>query len=216
MESPSPRKRTATLPGTMKAMRDAILSLDPNLAVFNAETMREHVDKALMLPRVCATLLGVFGGTGLLLAAIGLYGVMSYAVRSRTREIGIRMALGAESRGVLKMVTKQGLTLAGAGLMLGPGVRLCRLAICGTVPVRPQSHGSVYVRRRACRAAGRSHGRGYRAGPPRRPGWIRWSRCDTSEVRATEGRCGWVRGSASNAPASGRGDRRRCRPGRPR
>lgn len=112
-------KTAGHAPGTMKAIREQILALDPNLAVFNAETMREHVDKALMLPRVCAALLGIFGGTGLLLATIGLYGVMSYAVRSRTREIGIRMALGAGRSGVLGMVTRQGMALAGGGLLLG-------------------------------------------------------------------------------------------------
>lgn len=128
--------------GTMKAVRASILALDPNLPVFGAETMQEHFDKALMLPRVCAALLGVFGGTGLLLAVIGLYGVMSYAVRSRTREIGIRMALGAESRGVLGMVTRQGLALAGVGLIAGlalayAGARYLASFLYGLSPTDP-------------------------------------------------------------------------------
>jgi predicted permease len=101
------------------SMREQIAALDPNLAVFNIETMDQHVDKSLLLPRISALLLGIFGAVGLTLAAIGLYGVMSYSVRCRTREIGIRMALGAKPRKVLKMVLRQGLTLTAIGLAIG-------------------------------------------------------------------------------------------------
>jgi len=106
------------------SVRSAIAALDPNLAVFNIDTMQDHVDKSLLLPRICALLLGVFGAAGLTLATIGLYGVMSYSVRCRTREIGIRMALGAEPGGVLRMVMTQGLVLASVGLAIGLGVAL--------------------------------------------------------------------------------------------
>jgi predicted permease len=101
------------------AIRAEIRKLDPNLPVFGIETMQEHVDKSMLLPRLCATLLGVFGGVGLILATVGLYGVISYSVRSRTREIGIRLALGAESRRVIRMVLQQGLGLVVAGLLAG-------------------------------------------------------------------------------------------------
>jgi predicted permease len=102
-----------------RTVREKIAALDPALAVFNAETMREHVDKSLFVPRLCAMLLGIFGAVGLTLATIGLYGVMSYSVRRRTREIGIRMALGARSGAVLGMVIRQGAWLTGAGLAAG-------------------------------------------------------------------------------------------------
>jgi predicted permease len=101
------------------SVRQQINALDPNMAVFNTETMQEHVDKSLFLPRISALLLGIFGAIGLTLAAIGLYGVMSYSVRRRTREIGIRMALGAKRPAVLRMILRQGLILTGIGLAIG-------------------------------------------------------------------------------------------------
>ncbi len=105
--------------GLARSVRDQIAALDPNMAVFNAETMQQHVDKSLLLPRISALLLGIFGLVGLTLAAIGLYGVMSYSVRQRTREIGIRIALGARPHGVLGMILRQGLFLTGIGLAIG-------------------------------------------------------------------------------------------------
>ncbi len=101
------------------ALRNRIHALDPNLAIFNAETMAEHVDKSLLIPRLCATLLGIFGIVGVMLATVGLYGVMSFTARARTREIGIRMALGAQPGSVLRMITAQGIVLVGIGLAAG-------------------------------------------------------------------------------------------------
>ncbi len=112
--------RTLGPPRAMaRTVEQQIHTLQPNLAVYGLETMQEHVGKALLIPRVCAALLGVFGAVGLLLASIGLYGVMSYSVRRRTREIGIRMALGADQGGVLRMVAGQALLLAAAGVAIG-------------------------------------------------------------------------------------------------
>jgi predicted permease len=106
------------------SVRQQINELDPNMAVFNTETMQEHVDKSLLLPRISALLLGIFGAIGLTLAAIGLYGVMSYSVRRRTREIGIRMALGAKRPTVLRMILRQGLVLTAIGLAIGLAIAL--------------------------------------------------------------------------------------------
>jgi predicted permease len=106
------------------SVRQQIAALDPNMAVFNTETMQEHVDKSLLIPRISALLLGIFGAIGLTLAAIGLYGVMSYSVRRRTREIGIRMALGAKRPTVLRMILRQGLILTAIGLAIGLAIAL--------------------------------------------------------------------------------------------
>jgi predicted permease len=104
---------------TANAIRREIGSLDPNMAIYNMETIEEHLRSALFLPRFAATLFGVFGLAGLILAAVGLYGVMNYTVSRRTREIGIRMALGAPSGTVQRMVVRQGMLLTLIALVIG-------------------------------------------------------------------------------------------------
>ena len=107
-------------PGALSAaVRRQIYGLDPNIAIYNEETMEEHVRSAYFLPRLAATLFGVFGCIGLVLAAVGLYGVMSYAVSRRTREIGIRMALGARSASVARLIVRQGMLLAAIAMAIG-------------------------------------------------------------------------------------------------
>jgi macrolide transport system ATP-binding/permease protein len=99
-------------------LRNELAALDPQLPT-SGKTMVEHLSFPLFPARIAASLLGSFGVLALLLAAIGLYGVMSYTISKRTREIGIRMALGAQSRDVMNMVLRQGMTLAAAGVVIG-------------------------------------------------------------------------------------------------
>jgi ABC-type antimicrobial peptide transport system permease subunit len=93
--------------------------MDPALAVYNEETIESHMRDALFLPRLAGTLFAVFGGVGLLLASIGLYGVMNYSVSLRTREIGIRMALGAQARSVQNLFLRRGLLLTAIAFLIG-------------------------------------------------------------------------------------------------
>jgi ABC-type antimicrobial peptide transport system permease subunit len=112
--------RTAGNPATLKeAVRRQIHALDPTMAIFNEETMEEHVRTAFFLPRLAATLFGAFGCIGLVLAVVGLYGVMSYTVSRRTREIGIRMALGAQPGSVERLILRQGLVLTLISIAFG-------------------------------------------------------------------------------------------------
>ncbi len=100
-------------------LRRLVYALDPAMAVYNQETMDEHIRTAYSLPRAAAILFGAFGGIGLVLAAVGLYGVMSYGVSRRTREIGIRMAIGARPGAVERLIVRQGMILACISLALG-------------------------------------------------------------------------------------------------
>jgi putative ABC transport system permease protein len=101
------------------AVRREVSALDNDLPVSNIKFMDEIIGKSVAQPRVYALLLGIFAGLALILASIGIYGVMSYTVIQRTHEIGIRMALGARPFDVVKLIVKQGMILGIAGIIIG-------------------------------------------------------------------------------------------------
>jgi predicted permease len=112
-----PRALVETLRGSFAATNASLPFLDPR-------TMREHMGAATFRQFFGASMLSIFGSLALLLVALGLYGVLSYAVTQRTRELAIRIALGASSRDVLLLVVRQGLTMAAVGLAVGTGLAL--------------------------------------------------------------------------------------------
>jgi ABC-type antimicrobial peptide transport system permease subunit len=121
------------------AIRGEIQMLDASLPVYNIKTLEEQKDRSLYTARLAATLLSVFGGLALFLASIGLYGVMAYVVGQRRREIGVRLALGAQRRDIFRLVIKEGMVLVSAGVVLGlagaiAGSRLLRTFLYNVEP----------------------------------------------------------------------------------
>jgi putative ABC transport system permease protein len=101
------------------AVRTKIAEIDPNLPVTSVASMESIVATSVAQPRVLSQFVGVFAGFALLLAAIGIYGVMAYSVAARTQEMGIRMSMGAGPRDIFKLVVGQGMRLALIGVAIG-------------------------------------------------------------------------------------------------
>ena len=132
------------------ALRSEIQKMDATLPIYDVKTLTEHMDIPLFPARMAANVLGSFGVLALVLAAIGIYGVMSYVVAGRTREIGLRMALGAQFRHVRQLILRQGMMLATIGLVLGLGIvfvlaRFLKSMLYGISPSDPLTFTTITI-----------------------------------------------------------------------
>jgi hypothetical protein len=123
--------RTSVDPGAeISSVRGEVQTLDPQLPIYDAKTLKEHMRLALFPLHAGAVVAGSFALLAMILAAIGIYGVMAYSVSQRTHEIGIRMALGARASDVWKMVLKQGVIITVIGMVFG---LVCAIGLSGVV-----------------------------------------------------------------------------------
>lgn len=134
----------------ISALRGELFALDSSLPTYNVRTLTDHLDLPLFPYRMAAVILGSFGVLAVVLAAIGIYGVMSYVVAGRTREVGLRVALGAARADVLLLIMKQGMSLAliglAIGLLLGFGAaRLMVKLLFGVNPADPITFAGVFI-----------------------------------------------------------------------
>jgi ABC-type antimicrobial peptide transport system permease subunit len=130
------------------AVRQAVRAVDPTLPVTEMRTLGEQVERTFAREQLMARLSSVFGGVALVLACVGLYGLMTYAVLSRTGEIGLRMALGALPRNILQMILGESLRLVGFGAILGigaawVGTRWIAALLYGFSPTDPLTYAAV-------------------------------------------------------------------------
>ncbi|MGA8269553.1 MAG: ABC transporter permease [Candidatus Acidiferrales bacterium] len=148
--------RTSAPPATLiPAIREQVRSLDKDVAIFDVKTMDDYLAKATAQPRLDSALLALFAGLALILAMVGIYGVMSYGVSQRTNEFGIRMTLGAQRRDMLGLVLKQGLGVAAIGAAVGVAAaigatRLLSSLLFGVRPGDPLTLIAVSVILLAC------------------------------------------------------------------
>ncbi len=144
-------RTTGSADALLADMRRELLALEPTLVFMGNSTMEQNVGTSLMPARVGAMLAAAFGGLGTLLAAIGLYGVIAFSVARRTREIGVRMAIGANPSAVLSMVMRQGFSIVAIGLVAGSllaagAASALRGVLYGITPFDPIAWGLALVR----------------------------------------------------------------------
>jgi ABC-type antimicrobial peptide transport system permease subunit len=129
-------------------VRNELMSLDPSLSTEDISPMSEQIGKALSALRLASSLIGVLGAAALMLASVGLYGVLAWTVSRRTREIGVRIALGAQSNEIIKMILRQGLVLIFMGIVVGIAVslaltRLIEGVLYSVSPADPSTYATI-------------------------------------------------------------------------
>jgi putative ABC transport system permease protein len=143
--------RTVTTPETLVPLiRSEIQEMDPDVPVASLATLDSYVSSAMSQTRFVLALIGLFAGLALVLASLGLYGVISYSARQRTRELGVRIAFGATDRDVLRLVLVQGLVLAAGGILIGlaasvPLTRVVRSLLVGVSTLDPATFAVVPI-----------------------------------------------------------------------
>lgn len=143
--------RTKLRPETMAAaLSRELKAMDANLALYEVISLQEQLDRSTSAQKVAVTLTGVLAGLALVLASIGLYGVMSYTVSQSTRELGLRMALGARTPELFRLVISRGLALTAGGILLGAAAALGLTRLLGYLlykvsPRDPLAFGSAFL-----------------------------------------------------------------------
>jgi macrolide transport system ATP-binding/permease protein len=136
-------RTTQSLQSTLAAVLREVHALDQNLALYETITLQEQVNRAASPQLVAVTLVSTLGGLALLLAAVGLYGVMSYSVAQSARELGLRMALGADAANLLRLVISRGLRLTAGGILFGAVAALALTRLLGQLLYNVSSHDPV-------------------------------------------------------------------------
>jgi ABC-type antimicrobial peptide transport system permease subunit len=144
------RAEPAVLSGLLPGVQQAVWAVNPDLPLYGVRTLDRLLDRSMARTAFTLVMLALAAGVALLLGAVGIYGVISYAVSQRTREIGVRMALGAQRGDVRRMVVGQGMAVVGIGVGLGlvAALGLSRLMgslLYGVEPVDPVTYGLVAV-----------------------------------------------------------------------
>jgi putative ABC transport system permease protein len=125
---------TTRSPGALSAaVQNEIAALDPDVPIYGVKTMPMFLDRLLSLPTSVAVIVALFALVALVMASVGLYGVVSYSIARRTREIGLRIAIGADRGDVMRMVLKNGLTLATVGVVIGTAAALALMRLAASL-----------------------------------------------------------------------------------
>ena len=134
---------TGTPEAALPAVRQRLHELDPELPIANVRTLQQWVSASASAPRLNAILLGVFAAVALVISAIGVYGILSYSVSRRVREIGLRMALGAQRASVLRLIVREGMTVAGLGIAVGLAGALALRRVLASLLFGVQAHDPI-------------------------------------------------------------------------